>query len=349
MDESRSARTTVMDMLRGAWVCQAITAVTRLGVPDIVQKHGPLTPTQLTEDHALQVSPLFLARVLRACASVGIFTESAEGRFGATPLSEVLTAGAAGTLKGFADLIGGAWWPTWGGLPEVLKAGAAPARTKAGPAPWDYKSDPAGMKRFAEAMKAKGPALQSAIERCDLSGVRTLVDVGGGFGQMAIGMLERHPRLRAVVLELAELVPVGEALAAREYPEVAPRLSFVAGDMFADVPAGDAYLLCRVIHDWDDASCVRVLRNCRARSTGNGRVICIDATLPPLGDTGGAAVKFMDLMMMLTLPGRERTQAEWNALFEEAGLRPVSVTRLDDNGMSLIETVAGPDRPAATP
>jgi hypothetical protein len=63
------------------------------------------------------------------------------------------------------------------------------------------------------------------------------------------------------------------------------------------------------IHDWDDASCVRLLDNCRARLPAHGRVVCIDKVLPPMGDTSASGAKLLDMLMLVSLPGKERTEA----------------------------------------
>src|SRR5262249_56394444 len=97
------------------------------------------------------------------------------------------------------------------------------------------------------------------------------------------------------------------------------RLSCVGGDMFDDVPAGDAYILKHIIHDWDDSRCIRLLKNCRDRMDGDGRIYCVDAVLPPPGDTSGAPAKFLDINIMLFIPGLERTEAEWRGLYDKAG------------------------------
>jgi hypothetical protein len=73
---------------------------------------------------------------------------------------------------------------------------------------------------------------------------------------------------------------------------------------------------------------------------GNGRVICVDAVLPPMGDTGCLPAKLMDLNMLAVIPGKERTQAQWERLYQQAGLRIVSTTPLQDNfGTSIVEGV----------
>jgi len=328
-----------MQMLMAAWTSQTVAAVTRLGVPDLIHAHGPLTAHELTGRHGVDARPEHLERALRACAGAGIFTESPEGRFGATPRSEVLTLASPASVKPFAELIGGRWWTLFGGLPEALRTGESQARALLGPEP----TGPARtrqLEEFAQAMRSRVDSTRGAVEGHDFSDVTTLVDVGGGLGHLAIAVLRRHPRARALVLDLPDVIALAERDAAGEPPDVRARLSFVGGDMFADVPPGDCYVLKAIVHDWDDARARRVLANCRARLTLGGRVLCVDNVLPPMGDTGGAGTKLLDMLMMVSLPGKERTEAEWRALYEAAGLRLTSITLINPrSGESIIQGV----------
>jgi len=259
----------VMQMMMAAWAAQTISAVTRLGVADVLQKHGALTARELTESHGIDARPELLERALRACASVGIFTESADGRFGSTPLSEVLTIDSPTSVRRFVELIGGRWWPLFGAMPDVLRAGQRPAE------PW-RADDAAHTRAFAEAMKSQVEGIRGVVEHGDFAQARHVVDVGGSFGHLAIALLRRYPALRATVLDLPAVVAFGDEHAAGEDPVIRSRLTFVGGDMFVDVPPGDTYILKTIIHDWDDASGIRVLRNCRAKLPAGGRVICAD-------------------------------------------------------------------------
>ena len=101
-----------MQLAMGAWAAQAVAAVTRLGVPDLLHRHGPLDARALCERHGVDAQPSVLERALRACASLEIFTEDAGGRFGPTALSEVLTLEAPGSVKRFVEQIGARWWTT---------------------------------------------------------------------------------------------------------------------------------------------------------------------------------------------------------------------------------------------
>jgi hypothetical protein len=294
----------VMQMMTAAWLSQTISAVTTLGVPDIVREHGALSARELTERHGVDARPDFLERALRACASADIFTEAPDGRFGPTPLCEVLTTTAPGSVRDFVELVGGRWWALFGALPQVLRTGQpqTPPRPRGGSKTADREE------QFGRAMKSRVDSTRRAVEHGDFGRARRIVDVGGGFGHLAIAILQAHPRAVAMVLDLPDVIAIAERHAASEDPAVLARLSFVAGDMFVDVPPGDTYVLKSIIHDWDDERCVGVLGNCAAKLPVGGRVLCIDRVLPPMGDTGAAGAKLLDLLMMVSLPGRERTE-----------------------------------------
>jgi hypothetical protein len=106
---------------------------------------------------------------------------------------------------------------------------------------------------------------------------------------------------------------------------------------FASVPEADLYLLKHILHDWDDGQAVRILENCRRATRPGGRVIVVEMLLGEIGEPGPAP--FMDLNMMVMLPGRERSLSEYRALLKQAGFRldKSSPTR---SSMAVIEAVA---------
>ena len=185
-------------------------------------------------------------------------------------------------------------------------------------------------------MRSRVESTRGAVEHADLSRSRIVVDVGGSLGHLAIALLERHPHLTACVLDLPEVIAVAERQADTLATPIRSRLSFVAGDMFVDVPAADTYFVKTVMHDWDDARCVRLLVNCRRRLAEGGRIYGVDNVLPPMGDTGASGTKLLDMLMMLSLPGRERTEAEWRALYAEAGLDVAAILPINPRSVECI-------------
>ncbi len=330
----------VMQMVTGGYVARALSEISRLSVPDLLHKAGPMSAAALVADGVDADVPT-LERVMRLCSSVGLFTEDAAGRFGATPLSEVLTSDAAGSVKVLAEEMGGTWMQSWMRLSEALRTGEPQMRPLFGMDWWDYlKANPKEMERFAEAMKSNSQnSLRGVLEQCDFAQTRTVVDIGGGLGHLGVALLERYPHLHGILVDLPDVVAMARARLS-PMSGIASRLECVGADMFVSVPRGDTYVLKHIIHDWDDDRCVRLLRNCRESMDGNGRICCVDAVLPPMGDTSGAAAKILDIMVMLAVGGRERTRDQWEALHAAAGFRISRITPLEDNfGTSIIEAV----------
>jgi O-methyltransferase len=70
---------------------------------------------------------------------------------------------------------------------------------------------------------------------------------------------------------------------------LAERTKVVGGDFFQSVPSADLYLLKMILHDWDDESCIRILKNCRAAMTSGGRIAVVEMIVGELSDPGPAA------------------------------------------------------------
>jgi O-methyltransferase domain len=129
---------------------------------------------------------------------------------------------------------------------------------------------------------------------------------------------------------------------------VGQRCRTVAGDFFGGVPAGgDAYVLSWILHDWDDASAVRILLDCRAvLPAADGRLLVIEMIVPAPGDmqTPTSAditrlVREADLDMLVVTGGRERTLAEYDELFAKADLQASRIVALDSLPWTLIEVI----------
>jgi hypothetical protein len=158
---------------------------------------------------------------------------------------------------------------------------------------------------------------------CDFSDLGTIIDVGGGHGSFLAAILRANPGLRGVLFDRPQA-----AAGARHQLEAAGlggRCEVVAGDFFVSLPAGgDAYVLKRVIHDWDDERAVAILRNCHRAMPEHGRVLVIELVLAPGNDP--SLGKLFDLLMLVYLGGRERTEADYRTLLASAGFELTAVT-----------------------
>jgi predicted O-methyltransferase YrrM len=313
-----AARTRVMELLHGALVTQAVAVAAELGLADLTAD-GPRDVGDLARSTGTEPGALY--RLLRALAAQGVFTEVAPRTFGGTELSDALRGGVGGSLRNWARLwADGDRHAALGGLLYSVRSGE-PAFPHLHGADWWTRlaEDPARAAVFAAAMGDLSRELHAAtVEAHDLSGVRTLVDVGGGRGHLAAALLRRYPQLEVTVLDRPDVVVhAAEVLAAAG---VADRARLAAGDFFAEVPAGgQVYLMSMILHDWDDTQSATILRNVRRAMGPDDLLLVVDAILPD-GDVPHDG-KLRDLIMLTLHPGRERTEAEFAALFTGAGLR----------------------------
>jgi hypothetical protein len=75
------------------------------------------------------------------------------------------------------------------------------------------------------------------------------------------GILERYPKATGVLCDLPSVLANADEV---KGSSVATRCELVGVDMFQALPAGgDAYLLKMIMHDWNDAEAIQILRNCR--------------------------------------------------------------------------------------
>ena len=90
------------------------------------------------------------------------------------------------------------------------------------------------------------------------------------------------------------------------------------------MPSGaDGMLLRHVLHDWGDADALAILANCRRALPAGGRVLVAEVILPE--DDAPSVARHMDLSMLVLAGGQERTEREYRALCDRAGL---SVTKV---------------------
>jgi hypothetical protein len=163
----------------------------------------------------------------------------------------------------------------------------------------------------------------------------TLIDIGGGQGHIIAEILQQHPALKGALFDLPPTAEVARHFLADQ--GLSPRCDVYAGDFFTAVPAGyDAYMIKSVLHDWDDDKAVQILRQCRDAMPSHGRVLVIEIVVHP-GQPMGHPHLMIDLEMMVTLGGKERTEQEFATLLRSAGLTLEQVTPISGSFFSVVE------------
>ncbi|MCV7078089.1 methyltransferase [Mycobacterium szulgai] len=322
MDSAVSPAVSVLDLLAGKWVSQAISVAAELGVADELGA-GPRSVGDLAA--ACGADPDSLYRLLRALASVGVFAEDDGGRFANTPLSDALRADAPGSMRSMAMMFGGRpAWDAWGEFRRSVRTGECAFKSVHGAYAFDYmKDNPQFGRIFGEAMTAFSAQEVDAVHAAfDFSGVPTLVDIAGGHGAFLLSALEKNPGQRGILFDQPEVIELARANVAGS--PAAARCALVAGDFFSEVPAGDGYVLKHILHDWNDDLATKILDTIHRAAKPGARVFVIDAVIGQ-GNSPGFA-KLLDLeMLVLFNGGRERTRSAMEKLFAAAGFRLLRV------------------------
>ncbi len=326
----------IMQFATGKFVSQAVFCAATLGIADILSS-GAKSAEDLAAD--TQSHPNALYRLLRALASVGVFAETPDGQFVNTPVSETLRIDSAVSQRDMVLMI---CEPEHG---RVINDMLYSVHT--GEPAWEHIHGVPVFEYFYEMNKPAGELFNRAmtsfsrmtifaiLAAYDFSGAGRVADIAGGVGHLLGAVLQKHTAGRGILFEIPPVLEGAPAML--DSYGVSDRVELVAGDFVESIPIeADIYMLKHIIHDWYDDKCEKILRNIRENMPPNARVLIIDAVIPPGNDPHPG--KILDLEMLITPGGVERTEAQFNALLTNSGLRMTRIipTR---SPVSIVEAV----------
>jgi hypothetical protein len=313
------ANEAMLGLISGYWVSQLVYVAAKLNVADELAK-GPKSADVIAQ--RVGVDAEYLHRVLRALASVGVFAEAPDGRFRLTPAAQTLRSDRPGSLRNFALMMVDDYnWQAWSALGRSVATGTTAFDHVFGLPFFPYlQQHPDKERVFAASMASiSGTENAGVAGAYPFGGLTRLVDVGGAHGHLLATILRKYKKLEGVLYDRPQVV-ASAPQSGFITPALQSRCEIVGGDFFASVPAGgDAYIMKYIIHDWNDAQCGQILGNCRAAMAPGGRVLVVDHVIPK--GNGASWAKLLDINMMVLPGGKERTRAEFQALFERSGLR----------------------------
>jgi hypothetical protein len=308
----------VARLMDGYLTTQLLYVAVKLGVAEALAD-GPRDAEAVARAAGAEADAL--RRVLRGLAAEGIFDEGPDGRFALTELGACLRGDAPDSLRGAIAARGDVYYGAAAGMLDAVRHGGSAFERVHGLGFFEHLARHPDLGAAFQGSMADRSRREAAdvVAAYDFAGFARLVDVGGGTGILLEAILRAAPGTSGVLLDQP---PVVERARGRlETAGLAGRCTFVPGDFFAAVPPdGDAYLLSRVIHDWDDDAAVRILGNCRTAMGERGTLLLVEAVLPERAREQPAAIR-MDLHMLTLLHGRERTTAEYERLLGASGFR----------------------------
>lgn len=315
----------------GLPIAQALYVAATLGIADLLAAGAKTGAELAASTGADRVS---LTRLLRVCATLGIFEADRDGAFRNSATGDLLRSDhPASVRESLLASLSPLFWRPLGDLHESVRSGEPAFDRIFGESFFDWLSTrPADSDRFAAVMNAATRAeIPLILAAWDFSPYRTIVDVGGGRGALLTAILSAYVGTRGVLFELPSVTARADA---RQSAAVGDRWQIVSGSFFDAVPGGgNAYLLRSVIHNWGDERAAVILGNCRRAMRPGATLLVVEYLLER-----GSAAELIDLHMMVLTGGRERSLAEYTALLNDAGFHVNRVARTA--GPAIIEAVA---------
>ncbi len=331
-------------LVRGMRVAEAIRVATELGIPDLL-KDGPKTAEDLAKSSGTDARSLY--RLLRALSSVGLFVLNENGFFALTELGATLRSDLEDSLRSSVLMfLSDECIKAWKDLVYSIKTGETAFDHVFGMSDWEYRAKHKEQGSIFNAVMSRQAKVTGKLiaENYSFSNISSIVDVGGGDGSLMISLLKAvDPHLKGVIYDLTHAAE--EAKVQVSKAGLSSRCQVLSGDALNSAPAGgDAYLLSRVIHDWNDEKSIRILRNCNKAMGVGGRILLIERVVPSSStkeiekSQDLETIFFIDLNMMVMNGGRERTEEEYKSLFEASGFELEKVTPMI-SGQDIIEGV----------
>jgi hypothetical protein len=309
----------VVDLIFAKVKTHALGVFAELKIADLLAD-GPRSTNDLAQ--AAGAHAPSLRRLLRVLAALEIVSETDPGTYALTEAGLLLRSDTFGSLRGIAAMFGGEIHSrAWACLNRSVRTGEPAFDYVFGKPIFEYlQGDPISAAMFDEAMTSSSAAQSGAVvEAYDFTGIGRIVDVGGGHGTLLATILQRHPSLSGVLFELPHVAasagPLFSAAGVRD------RVQVDSGDFLESVTSGaDAYIMKRIIHDWDDERAARILSNCCDALAPGGRVLVVECVIDDSPES--LFGKLLDIEMLALAPhGKERTADEFRTLLAAAGLR----------------------------
>ena len=254
----------------------SLRALAELGVADHIDDEPVPVPALAQACGADERS---LRRVLRFVAAEGLLRMTDDDSVEHTELSRSLRSDHPLSVRNVLLLRN--HYEAFTKLLEGVRTGQMPHDLRFGKGYWENLSEhPDLVAIFSATMTLTTRLTEDAIFAAhEFRPFRLAVDVGGSAGTLLRRLLAGSPSSEGILFDLPDVVRDSEK-GGPGAPD-ARRLRAIGGSFFDSVPAGaDLYLLKQILHDWDDADCVKILKTVREAIAPGGRLAIFEILLP---------------------------------------------------------------------
>lgn len=297
----------------GMWKTQAILAALEVGVFEIL----PASAHDI--EITLNLADSIGIRLMRALTEMDLVWRDADGIYHSTKKGSLLKRANPLSLADAVRHWGKEAYGAWSGVTQSLRTSEASFDRINGKKFFDWIHDrPVYLQAYHSAMSTYARHdYEGLADSVDFTIHDSIVDVGGGTGELSFSLLRSCPALKATVMDRAEVVETASLPA-----DLTGRCRFVAGDLFQEWPVtADAVILARVIHDWPDSGALQILRRARQTMSTDTTLYLIELVLDEASGMGG----LLDLNMLVMTGGAERTEAQYRGLLDQSGFELLEV------------------------
>lgn len=261
-----------------------------------------------------------LNRMLYFLELHGVFIKDSTGKYGNTDFSKTMCSTHPKTIKPFLLHDDPSRWNSFGHLGYSIKTGKASFDMLHGQSYFNYLKDHADLSlQFDQAMTIISTQEDELIsQQLSFSGI--VADIGGGKGQLLNNIISRHPQVTGILFDLPQVV---------DNSFLAVNYTKISGSFFDSLPIkADIFILKRILHDWDDAQALQILRNVSNAMESNSKLFIIDGLLDHSKNKELLAA--IDLALLTIFQGKERNISQITTLLEEANLEIVDIKQIDE-------------------
>ncbi|XP_078512183.1 acetylserotonin O-methyltransferase [Lissotriton helveticus] len=301
-----------------------------LGVFDLLQQSGiPLSSATIAD--RLHASVDGMERLLCACVGLQLLEiemNRMEAFYRNTELSTTyLTTSSPKSLLPMMIYYSQTAYKYWDYLADAVREGTCQHERAFGTSSQDmfealYRSEDE-MLKFMRLMNSVWILCgKDVITAFDLSPFQNVCDLGGCSGALAKQCILANPNSTVTIYDLPNVVLTAKRhfLSPEEH-----RIQFHEGDFFEDpIPEADLYILARIIHDWKEDKCLRLLSKVYNSCKSGGGVLLVETILNE-DKSGPLTAQLYSLNMLVQTEGKERTALEYNELLAAAGFTDIEV------------------------
>jgi O-methyltransferase domain/Dimerisation domain len=234
---------------------------------------------------AVGIHPRGIADFFDALVSMNFLGRDGDGpdaRYFNTPAGELyLVRGHPRYIGGILEMLNARLFKYWHDLPEALRTGKPQNEVKHGEKGIfeELYAELPKLEQFLGAMTGLSRInFEAFAEKFDFSGYRSLCDVGGATGLLAIEVAKAHPHLSCVSFDL----PVVEPIAAKHITAagLGDRVTTATGDFFTDpLPRADVITMGMILHDWNLEKKKHLIRSAYDALPEGGAFVSIEALI----------------------------------------------------------------------